>query len=96
MKNMLPINLRKPEHRHAARALADSILRADRHRQRRAELPQPDKKKAPLVEAGPRRLHLSDLKSALAAKRRLHRAKAERANPARLICNVELSDDYNF
>jgi hypothetical protein len=35
VKNQLPNSLRKPEQRQAARALADSILRADRRRQRR-------------------------------------------------------------
>jgi len=35
MKYALPISLRRPEERFAARQTADSILRADRRRQRR-------------------------------------------------------------
>lgn len=72
MKHTIPISLRRWEERAAARALADAILRADARRQRTSALPRPDKKRAPQVSAGPRRLHLSDLKRAFVGKRRLH------------------------
>lgn len=72
MKHQIPASLRRPEERYAARQMADALIRADNVRRRRAAaMPRLNKKKAPLVETGPQRLHLSDLKSALARKRRL-------------------------
>jgi hypothetical protein len=70
MKHQIPTSLRRPEERYAARQMADALLRADRRRARAQTMPQPAKKAAPTVMAGPRTLHLSDLKKALAARRR--------------------------
>jgi hypothetical protein len=71
MEQKIPTNLRRPEERYTALKMADAILRGDRRRQRAQAMPRPDKKRAPQVQVEPRRLHLSDLKTALAAKRRL-------------------------
>jgi hypothetical protein len=72
MKHTMPTSLRKPEARLAARAMADAMLRADRRRQRRAQaIPRLDKKAAPTPPAGRQPLRLTDLKRALAARRRL-------------------------
>jgi hypothetical protein len=49
---------------------ADALLRADRRRQRAQSMSSPNKRRAPQVQTGPRPLRLSDLKSALARKRR--------------------------
>ena len=66
----IPTSLRRPEQRFAANRAADAILRADARKRRAAAMPKLTTKKAPSVEAGPWRLHFSDLKTALAAKRR--------------------------
>jgi hypothetical protein len=68
MKQTIPTSLRRPEQRHAARAMADAILRADARRQRAGAMPKPAKKAAP-VPTGPQPLRLADLKRALAARR---------------------------
>jgi hypothetical protein len=64
-------NLRQPTERYTATRMANAILRGDRKRQHAQAMPRPDKKKESPVENGPRRLHLSDLKTALAHRRRL-------------------------
>jgi hypothetical protein len=70
MKPVIPVSLRKWEQRVAANAVADAILRADARKQRAAAKPKPIKKAAPTVMAGPQPIRLSDLKPALARKRR--------------------------
>jgi hypothetical protein len=71
MKYALPSSLRRPEQRVAAYRLANDILRADNARQQRAAtMPPRTKKKAPRAPVEPWRLHLSDLKTALATKHR--------------------------
>lgn len=72
MKHMIPTSLRRWEERAAARRMADALLRADARRHRASAMPRLDKKKVPPPTTEPRRLHLSDLKRALAAKRCLH------------------------
>jgi hypothetical protein len=67
VKPALPTSLRRLEQRHAARRMADALLRAAARRQR---APEPKKKEPPAVEAGPRRIRLSYLKQELARKRR--------------------------
>jgi hypothetical protein len=49
---------------------ADALLRADRRQQRARAVSPPVRKRAPQVQTGPQPLRLSDLKSALARKRR--------------------------
>jgi hypothetical protein len=75
VKHQIPTNLRRPEERYAARQMADGILRAARRRARRMAtndtLGGLTKKAAPTVMAGPQPLRLSDLKTALARRRRL-------------------------
>jgi hypothetical protein len=78
MKHTMPINLRRPEERFAALKMADSILRADRRKQRVAAMPKPDKKKEAPTMAGPQHLHLSDLKRAFAARERQQRTERRR------------------
>jgi hypothetical protein len=70
MKNQIPTDLRRPEQRLAALKMADALLRADRRRQRAQAMPKLDKKVVPTT-AGPQPLRLTDLKTALARKRRL-------------------------
>ena len=55
----IPTSLRRPEQRFAANSRADAILRAEARKRRAAAMPKPTTKKAPSVEAGPRRLHLA-------------------------------------
>jgi hypothetical protein len=76
MKYVIPTSLRRPEERFAARQMADSLLRADRRRTRAQTMPQPTKKAAPTVTAGPRTLRLSDLKR---ARERLQRTERQRS-----------------
>jgi hypothetical protein len=75
VKPVIPVSLRKWEERAAATRVADQLLRADTRRRRKMAANDlgvgPTKKAAPTVMAGPQHLHLSDLKLALAAKRRL-------------------------
>jgi hypothetical protein len=87
MKHQIPASLRRPESRAIARQMADSILRADARRQRAAALPQPTTKKAPPVEIGPRRLHLSDLKRALVARDSRLQSATNRAGGSRRNTN---------
>jgi hypothetical protein len=77
MKYALPSSLRRPEQRVAAYRLANDILRADRRRTRAQAMPKLTKKKAPQVSAEPWRLHLGDLKTALARKRRIPEEKSK-------------------
>jgi hypothetical protein len=69
MKYTLPTSLRRPEQRYAALNMADQMLRADARRQRAQAMPGLDEKRAPQVPVRPRRFHISELKTALAAKR---------------------------
>jgi hypothetical protein len=68
-KREIPQSLRRPEERYAARQVADALLRADARKQRAAAKPKPLKKAAPTIMAGPRRLHLTDLKRAVVERR---------------------------
>ena len=79
MKHQIPSSLRRPEERFAARQMADALLRADRRRARAQTMPQPTKKAAPTVTAGPRTLRLPDLKRAFAARERLQRTERRRS-----------------
>jgi hypothetical protein len=62
--------------------MADALLRADTRKQRAAAMPKPTPKKAPLVPTGPRRLHLSDLKRAIATKHRCSPLAVTTTEPA--------------
>jgi hypothetical protein len=70
MKIQTPTSLRRPEERYAALQMANAILRADARRQRARATPKLTKKVVPTT-AGPQPLRLSDLKTALARRRRL-------------------------
>jgi hypothetical protein len=72
VKYTAPTSLRRPDQRLAARKMADALLRADARRRRIAAMPPlaPKKSAPPSEMKGPRRLRLSDLKTALSARRR--------------------------
>jgi hypothetical protein len=76
MKPALPTSLR--DQRHAARRMADTILRAAARRRRQAP-----KKKPPAIEPGPRRIRLADLKTALARKLEITESRRHHAAGAR-------------
>jgi hypothetical protein len=78
VKRAMPTSLRRPDQRLAARKMADALLRADARRRRISAMPPlAPKKPAPTSEMKePQRLHLSDLKLALSARRRSNNTAA--------------------